>query len=69
MKRRKARSANHRQTMRLQSAHLLSRGALNKTNDPAILPDQWVLSAYTDQTGNGSKAAYSQVQTVTSHDA
>ena len=25
--------------------------------------------AYTDQTGNSSKAAYSQVQTVPSHDA
>lgn len=33
------------------------------------LQSQWVLSAYTDQTGNSSKAAYSQVQTVPSHNA
>ncbi|GAB0555418.1 hypothetical protein KU15F73_22390 [Escherichia coli] len=33
------------------------------------LQSQWVLSAYTDQTGNSSKAAYSQMQIAHSHDA
>ncbi|HAH9224405.1 TPA: hypothetical protein HIP54_000879 [Escherichia coli] len=69
MKPRKARSAHQWQTMKLHSAHLLSRYALNKTNDTAILQDRWFLSGYTDQTSNSSKAAYSQVQTVPSHDA
>ena len=40
-----------------------------KAQRDCSLQSQWVLSAYTDQTGNSSKAAYSQVQTVPSHDA
>ncbi|EFM1881943.1 hypothetical protein HCQ16_004253 [Escherichia coli] len=54
--------------MRLLRAHLLSAYGLNKTNDIAILPDQWFLSRI-QRNRNGSKAAYSQVQTVPSHDA
>ncbi|HDC0286651.1 TPA: hypothetical protein O7P91_004456 [Escherichia coli] len=68
MKRRKARSASQWQTMRLQGAHLLSRYALNKTNDLTILKDRCFNHVYRE-TDNSSKAAYSQVQTVPSHDA
>jgi hypothetical protein len=39
MKHCKARSASQWQTHKHLSAHLLSRYALNKTNDTAILPD------------------------------
>lgn len=40
-----------------------------KAQRDCSLQSQWVLSAYTDQTGNSSKAAYSQMQIAHSHDA